>query len=251
MKRISLLLAVCCVLTALSMSAYALDYTINAPDVGLFGTPTSDETIYVSTGETANMDRSKNAALIPPPFGSPTSNLPSSGAQLTPNLVQGTGADSGSVNVVPPSISGGSPIYQPTAYTAVSSDLYYAAGHLGTLKILEIDLNVKVYQGTDDTALKKGAGHFPATSIWDGNVAIAGHNRGVNNHFGKLHTLSIGDEISFTTKLGKHSYSVYSVAKIAVDDVNVLSDSSENIITLITCVMKQPNYRWCVQAREN
>ena len=80
-------------------------------------------------------------------------------------------------------------------------------------------------------------------------MAIAGHNRGVNNHFGKIHTLSIGDTIKLTTLLGTRSYEVYSVRKISVDDISVLNDNMENIITLVTCVMNQPEYRWCVQAR--
>ena len=81
-------------------------------------------------------------------------------------------------------------------------------------------------------------------------MAIAGHNRGVNNHFGKIHTLSIGDTIKLTTLLGTRSYEVYSVRKISVDDISVLNDNMENIITLVTCVMNQPEYRWCVQARQ-
>lgn len=255
MKKLAILLAVCCVLTAFSIPAYAAEYTIDAPDARLFGRPTSDDTIYVTTGEAANTDRSKNAALIPPAFGSATANLPGSGEQLTPNLVQGsnTGAVSGGVTVLPPSIGGGTQTgtaYTPAGYTAVTSDLYYSAGHLGTLKISEIGLTVKVYQGTDSAALAKGAGHFSSTSIWDGNVAIAGHNRGVNNHFGKIHTLEVGDEITLTTRLGTRTYAVYSVAKVAVDDTTVLNDSTDNIITLVTCVMNQPSYRWCVQAKE-
>ena len=81
-------------------------------------------------------------------------------------------------------------------------------------------------------------------------MAIAGHNRSVNNHFGKIHTLSIGDTIRLTTLLGTRSYEVFSVSKISVDDISVLNDSMENIITLVTCVMNQPNYRWCVQAQQ-
>lgn len=137
-----------------------------------------------------------------------------------------------------------------TKYTAVTSDLYYSGGYLGTLNIPSIGLTVRVYQGTDSAALVKGAGHFTNTSIWDGNAAIAGHNRGVNNHFGKIHTLNVGDTIKLTTKLGERSYEVYSVAKIGADDTSVLNDSTENIITLVTCVMNQPDYRWCVQARQ-
>lgn len=250
-----MLLAVCCLLTAFAVPASAAEYTIDAPDAGLFGRPTSDDTIYITNDAPANTDRSKNAALIPPAFGSATSNLPGSGELLTPNLVQGsnTGAVSGGVTAMPPAIGGSTqtgPAYTPTGYTAVTADLYYSAGHLGTLKIPEIGLTVKVNQGTDNAVLAKGAGHFSSTSIWDGNVAVAGHNRGVNNHFGKIHTLEAGDTITLTTKLGTRTYEVYSVAKIAVDDTTVLNDSAENIITLITCVMNQPSYRWCVQARE-
>ena len=58
-----------------------------------------------------------------------------------------------------------------------------------------------------------------------------------------------GDTIKLTTQLGTRSYEVYSVSKIGVDDTSVLNDSTENIITLVTCVKNQPDYRWCVQAR--
>ena len=246
-------------MTAFSLPAHALEYEFDAPSAGLFGRPTSDETIYVGVGESVNIDRSKSAALIPPAFGSPTSYTLNAGEYLTANLVSGqTGSVStGGVTVIPPSAgestginSGtGNSLWMP-AYTAVTEDLYYTAGHLGTLTIPAIDLTVKVYQSTDSTALAKGAGHFSSTSIWDGNVAFAAHNRGVTNHFGKIHTLSIGDKITYTTKLGTRTYEVYSVSKISVNDVSVLNDSADNILTLVTCVMNQPDYRWCVQARE-
>lgn len=260
-KRLSMLLAVCCLLTAFSIPASALEYNISAPDAGLFGTPTSDETIYVTTDDPVNTDRGKTAAVIPPAFGSPTSYTLNAGELLTPNLVRqnSTAANisgTGGVTIMPPSFTttttttttGNTSHTTVTGYTEVTDDLYYSAGHLGTLRIPDIGLTVKVYEGTDSAALKKGAGHFEDTSIWDGNVAVAGHNRGVNNHFGKIHTLDIGDEIKWTTKLGSRTYEVFSVAKVAVDDLSVLNSSAENIITLITCVMDQPDYRWCVQA---
>ena len=233
--------------------AYALDYTVDAPEDYLFGRPTSMETVTEYGAD--NVDRSKNTALIPPAFGSPTSYLPNTGEPLTPNLIPGAlggglVSSVGSVGSVSyPTVDSGSS-WSSTAYTPVSSDLYYSNGSLGTLKIPSIGLIVKVYEGTDSTALKKGAGHFNDTSIWNGNVCIAGHNRGVNNHFGKIHTLDIGDTIKLTTQLGTRSYEVYSVSKIGVDDTSILNDSTENIITLVTCVMNQPDYRWCVQARQ-
>lgn len=251
MKRLSMFLAASCLMAAFSIPAHAMEYHFAGPDSGLFGTPTSDDTIYVTTDAPLNIDRSKNAALIPPAFGSPTSYTLSSGEYLTANLLRGNSSavsGSGSITVVPPSVQSG--IGAAASYTAVTSDLYYSAGHLGTLKIPALDLTVKIYQGTDNAALKKGTGHFEATSIWDGNVALAAHNRGVANHFGKIHTLDIGDTVKLTTKLGTRTYEVVSVSKISVSDTSVLNTSSENIITLITCVKNEPDYRWCVVARE-
>ena len=83
--RVLFLAAMLCALCA--GQASALEYTMEAPDDYLFARPTSDETIY--EWENPNVDRSKNTALIPPVFGSPTSYLPGSGTPLTPNLVPG------------------------------------------------------------------------------------------------------------------------------------------------------------------
>lgn len=244
--------------------ASALEYTYDAPDDYLFGRPTSEDTIYEK--ENPNVDRSKNTALIPPGFGTPTSYLPGSGEYLTPNLVPGAldgglVAQVGSVNY--PTIDTGAvssaaapetfwTSTQPTgnSYTDVTDDLYYSNGSLGTLKIPAIGLTVKVYEGTDSAALAKGAGHFENTSIWDGNVCLAGHNRGVTNHFGKIHTLEVGDTITLTTKLGTRTYAVTSVSKISETDQSGTAATSGNQITLYTCVMNESAYRWCVTATE-
>lgn len=100
-KYILSLAAVCCMLTFFSISASALEYSFDAPDAGLFGRPTSDNTIYVTTDEPANTNRGKDAAYIPPAFGSPTSYTLNAGERLTPNLVSGstTGAVSGTGGV--------------------------------------------------------------------------------------------------------------------------------------------------------
>jgi len=254
LKKLSMLCTIFILLICLiiPVHANASDYHFDAPDASLFGRATSDDTIYVDAGEPLNTDRSKNAALIPPAFGSPTSNLPNSGELLTPNLVQGGQATVTAVfsgTATPPSMDAG---YTTSAIAAVfrpvTSDLYYSGGHVARLSIPAIALNVNVYEGTGDAALLNGAGHFPETSIWGGNICVAGHNRGVNNHFGRIHTLSIGDTISYTTKLGTATYEVFSVRKILATEVSVLHADSRDLITLITCVNDQPNYRWCVQA---
>ena len=258
MKKIITLCLSLCMTAALAAPAYALEYSIDAPNDYDFGKDTSIEVIHTADGGAIrNEDVSKNAALIPPAFGSESMNALHTGEYLTPNLAPRTlptagAVISGSGDVVTPgsTVSSGNG-YQPSVlFTEVASDLYYKNGSLGRLEIPALDLSVRICQGTDSAALVKGAGHFTNTSIWDGNVAIAGHNRGVNNHFGKIHTLNVGDTIKLMTKLGERSYEVYSVAKIGADDTSVLNDSAENIITLVTCVMNQPDYRWCVQARQ-
>lgn len=258
MKKIITLCLSLCMTAALAAPAYALEYSIDAPDDYDFGRNTSIEVIHTADGGAMrNEDVSKNAALIPPAFGSESMNALHTGEYLTPNLAPRTlptagAVISGSGDVVTPgsTVSSGNG-YQPAVlFTEVASDLYYKNGSLGRLEIPALDLSVRICQGTDSAALVKGAGHFTNTSIWDGNVAIAGHNRGVNNHFGKILTLNVGDTIKLMTKLGERSYEVYSVAKIGADDTSVLNDSAENIITLVTCVMNQPDYRWCVQARQ-
>lgn len=250
-KTLCLSAALTAALTA--VPAYALDYTVDAPEDYLFGRPTSMETVTEHGAD--NVDRSKNTALIPPTFGSSTSYLPNTGEPLTPNLIPGAlsgwlVSSVGSVGSVSyPTVDSGSS-WSSTAYTPVSSDLYYSNGSLGTLKIPSIGLTVKVYEGTDSAALRKGAGHFDGTSIWNGNVCIAGHNRGVNNHFGQINTLTAGDIITYTTKLGTRSYTVTSVSKVLETDASGTTASCDNRLTLYTCVRDQSAYRWMVCAVE-
>ena len=283
-------------------AAGALEYTMDAPEDYLFARATSVEVVYGQ--ETAvNVDRSKNVALIPPGFGTPTSYLPGSGVYLTPNLVPGA-LNGGLVNAVGtgnayagyvysgnggnaayPSVIGGgeyfftdaltwdyAPYTDNTAYwdnadywnnpdywnggyygvsfTDVSSDLYYSGGHLGTLKIPAIGVNVRIYEGTSNSQLAKGAGHFTDTSIWNGNVSLAAHNRGTNNYFGQIHTLQPGDTLTLTTKLGTRTYSVVSVKKISETDNSDTAATWDNCVTLFTCVRDERDYRWCVRAVE-
>lgn len=258
--------------TALCVTqASALEYGFDGADDYLFADPTSQDVIYQV--EDQNVNRSKTATLIAPGFGTPTSYLRGSGEYLTPNLAPGamsgglvnavgnygyTDSSPGGYPATDTSISAGT--YPPAGnenfttstigYTDVTSDLYYSGGHLGTLKIPSIGVNVKIYQGTDSATLAKGAGHFTDTSIWAGNVCVAGHNRGTNCYFGEIHTLNIGDEITLTTMLGTRTYSVTSVQKISETDSSATGSTSDNRITLFTCVRNESAYRWCVTAVE-
>lgn len=261
MKKAMTSLAALCLAACLALPVGALDYTIAAPGDPEYGTPTSIEPVVTADGGAAkNEDRSKNAALIPPAFGSPSAYALNTGVYLTPNLAPGgqpvTGAviNGGSAVVVTPgapiSSGGSSTVSSSAGFTEVTSDLYYTGGYLATLKIPAVGLSVRVYQGTDSATLAKGVGHFEETSIWSGNIALAAHNRGANDYFGEIHTLDIGDRITLTTKLGTRTYQVASVEKIGETDRSDLAPSTENRLTLYTCVRNQSAYRWCVQAVE-
>ena len=280
-KLIALSLALCMALSMMA-TAHALEYTFDEEEQDGYGKPTSVETVVTADGGAQkNEDVSKNAALIPPGFGSATSNTLNTGEYLTPNLapnaMAGIGATiNGDVVVVfPPELSGlagesvpadlsaGSTMVPGSAnvtvtvpestssgYTEVTDGLYYKDGSLGTLEIPAIGLSVGIFEGTDAAVLKRGAGHFPDTSIWDGNAAFAAHNRGANSYSGEIHTLELGDRITLTTKLGTRTYEVTSVSKVSETDRSALAASQSNVITLYTCVRDERDFRWCVTGVE-
>ena len=294
MKNIRFLVLFACLTMALVPPAGAFEYTIDAPKGANYGKATSIEVPQTADGGARkNEDISKNAAKIPPLFGSGASNTLNTGSYLTPNFVPGMQPSGGTISgsnaavVLPPSaggsvigstgsfgstgssgiISGGStstggsssssPNFststQPntsSGFTKVTSDMYYSNGHLGTLKIPAIDLSVKIYEGTDSDTLQKGVGHFKDSSIWSGNVALAGHNRGKVQPFNKLHKLELGDEVTLKTKLGTRTYKVISVLKVDEDDRSGLAVTRENKLTLYTCVEDERDYRWCVVCTE-
>ena len=262
---ISTMLCLCALCALCAAPASALEYNIGAPGDPEYGKPTSFEPVVTAdSGAMKNEDLSKSAALIPPGFGTPTSYMLNTGAYLTPNLVSsqmpGSGQVNGNVAVVTPPAAGSTGSYPITdtsttpsttvGFTEVTSSMYYSDGSLGTLRIPSIGLTVKVFEGTGSAPLLNGAGHFEGTSIWDGNIAVAGHNRGVRSDFGKIHTLKTGDIITFTTKLGTRTYAVTGVEKVSVNDVSGLEPTAVNMISLYTCVMNQPAFRWHVTAVE-
>lgn len=265
-------------LTMAVAPAQALEYDVEEPEEGMFAPSSSVEQVTVVGGgptEQSNIDRSKNAALAPPSFGSPDSYQSGTGQVLIPqvsysnynstadgsvntngtNIVGGSFGTAGDFYVPPATLGGSSASDVITSTTGdnkftLPDGLYYSDGSLGRLKISKLGLNVKVYEDEILENLAKGAGHFKSTSCWDGNVGIAGHNRGVTNHFGQIHTLVSGDKIVYTTQLGTRTYEVFYVGQISETDFSRLDRTSENIITLITCVRDVRNMRWCVQARE-
>lgn len=125
---------------------------------------------------------------------------------------------------------------------------------IGTLYIPAIDMKASIKEGTSKEILAEYIGHFPSSSVWDGNVALASHNRGENivHYFEKINELEDDDVIIYTTMLGERKYYVSEVKEIENSDWNDIrkNDNESNRITLITCITGKPDKRLCVIAYE-
>jgi sortase A len=228
--------------------AFASTYTFEGDTIHL-GKSTSVDVIE-NTSVNNNIKRNKDSAFIPPEFGSRTADTPTTGELLTPNIS----------GVPPMALSSNSTGYAPSidshtqdvvvADFTLPEEVMKPDGSIGTLEIEKLGLNVKVYEDESLESLAKGVGHFKITSCYEGLVGLAGHNRGINENFGQIHTLDNGDVLTYSTTLGTRRYSVFSVSQIADNDFSHLARTSDNRLTLITCVKNTPDKRWCVEARE-
>jgi len=107
-------------------------------------------------------------------------------------------------------------------------------GALGKIEITRIGLAAMILEGTDGRTLRHAVGHIPGTPLpgQPGNVAIAGHR---DTFFRALRNVQHDDEITLTTLDGSYRYIVDSTQVVAPEDMQVLDDSAEKILTLVTC----------------
>ena len=140
-------------------------------------------------------------------------------------------------------------VYQKTAFTSTSG-MERKDGSIGTVSIPSLKIELKVWNGETNESMAKGLGHYNSTSGWDGNVGVCGHNRGSRYVIGSIKDLNLGDRITYTTVYGTRTYAVSYVGTISNNDWNYLQATSDNRITLTTCLANQPSYRVVVQATE-
>jgi sortase A len=263
MKKLLIFILTAALCSVFAVPTFAAEYSFGSgPDTGdTFGKPTGYDAPAPPDSMSENIRRNKDAAYLPPPYfyGSgdiptdPSSpyhdNLPDGGfvsAGQNPPPAGGEGYAPGSSNTSAGLLQSTS-VYEAATYD--TAPLYYADGSIGTLFIPKLNKTIKVYEGESLENMKKGIGHFESTSVWDGNVALAGHNRGATAYFGFVKDLAVGDAVTYTTKYGTRTYQVSGKVKIAETDYSGLGWSAEDIISLITCVADEPAYRWLVQAR--
>ncbi len=245
-----------------AMPAMAADYEFDtgADKADGFGKATSSDITVTPDPLSMNTRRNKDAALLPPPYGifsgdiptNPSSpyhnNLPESGSVPVTQDLPAVGNE----DYAPGSSNVGTGFFPSTSQTGGlnTAPWQYEDGSIGTLYVSLTGKTIKIYEGEDLSNLKKGAGHFSSTSAWDGNVALAGHNRGSAAYFSFVRDLEYGDRLTYTTKYGTRTYKVVSKTQISEWDNLPLSWSADNILTLITCVAGVSENRYCVVAEE-
>jgi sortase A len=107
------------------------------------------------------------------------------------------------------------------------------------IQIPAIGVDQYVVEGTKESDLSKGPGHYVGTAVpgQAGNVSIAGHRTTNGAPFNGLGRLVPGDRIILITTFGQHLTYVVSGTPQAVSpgDVGVLNYFGDNRITLTTC----------------
>ena len=105
---------------------------------------------------------------------------------------------------------------------------------LGILHIKSLDLEVPIYNGSDEFNLDRGAGRVKglARPGEDGHLAVSAHRDG---YFRVLKDLKVGDEILVQSVHGAEKYRVDKTFVIPKHDTSVLKGVTGKSLTLITC----------------
>lgn len=117
------------------------------------------------------------------------------------------------------------------------------------IEIPKINLVAPIAEGTSTNIMNEYVGHFEETPKNKGNIGLAAHNRGYKiNYFRDLKLLQKGDLIIYTYNGEISKYSVNELGIIKDIDWSKLESSSQDKLTLITCLEDEPEYRRYIQA---
>lgn len=232
----------------MSLQASAVSNTFDAPDPPEYYPSTNYEDVYQAEYQYGAMN-AVDFDIPQLPYG--VYSHTSIGAMEKVPLPGNTGTIS--AGTVSPDLTVPSwdwfPVETTSSYTS-AADLIRSDGSIGTLKIPSLGISMKVWEGETTQSMAKGLGHYVSTSAWNGNIGLCGHNRGAQYVIGNIKDLKAGDTITYTTTLGTRTYKVSFVGIISYTDWSYLQATSDNRITLTTCLANQPTKRVCVQALE-
>jgi sortase A len=108
---------------------------------------------------------------------------------------------------------------------------------IGRIEIPEIGADFVVVQGTDTASLRKGPGHYPATTFpgLPGTVAIAGHRTTYLAPFRDVDELKHGDTIVLAMPYGRFTYAVQRTQIVDPSALWVTRDVGYQRLVLSAC----------------
>jgi len=105
---------------------------------------------------------------------------------------------------------------------------------LGSLSIPALGQTLPIIEGTRDSDLKRGIGHFTG-SVMPGqrdNCVVSGHR---DSFFSRLGELEKGDRVLVRTAAGTYTYEVRRTRIVGKNDRTVIVPSEHGVLTLTTC----------------
>ena len=242
-KFFSLTLTLAAMLSAMAVSAQAADYSFETDGTPEYYPSSSYEDVYGSRYNYGG----KNVVDYQIPeleYGQLSTTQTGVMEKIMLPGLQGISASGGGIYGISPGggtveipgfLQGGSTATPATpAFTELTQDFLLSNGAVGKISIPAIGVkNYYLWEGETTASMKKGLGHFTSTSVWNGNVAVCGHNRGAKYVIGSIKDLDVGDKITYTTSMGTRTYLVETVTKISSSDWSYLSSTTDNRMTLL------------------
>jgi sortase A len=105
---------------------------------------------------------------------------------------------------------------------------------LAILRIPKINLEVPIFNNTDDLTLNRGVGRILGTAQVgaSGNLGIAGHRDGF---FRGLQDITLGDVLELVRPRHLDRYAVSEIRIVTPEDTSVLNPTAVPTLTLVTC----------------
>jgi len=104
---------------------------------------------------------------------------------------------------------------------------------VGRIRIPRLQISAVIFEGTEESELMKGVGHWQGSPTGGGgNVVLAAHR---DTFFKGLKDVRPGDAIRLETAQGTSDYRVAGSQVVWPDSVEVLRPTESPTLTLITC----------------
>jgi sortase A len=122
---------------------------------------------------------------------------------------------------------------QPAAVAALRPPAI-VQGLVGRIDVPRLGVSVVVLEGDSSAILRRAAGHIPGTALpgGPGNVGISAHR---DTFFRPLRNVQENEIITLTTVAGEYRYRVVSMKVVKPENVEVLEQSADEVLTLVTC----------------